>query len=251
MTSMSLADVRRQPGCHTRRWIAPQCVLAAGLLVSASVLAQQPPPSTLPLRLTGIVFDQDRPQRSACLIQCLAQGERKGLFAVGDLPCDIAEIKEVRQGSVVIRNLAADRLELLVLPDAAPAATAPARPAPLAPAVDSRDDPAPLVVPRETVRAVLANLPELLTSARAVPRYRDGAGGQRVVEGFEVTEVTPSGMAERLGLRNGDLLVDVNGQVLDGMPTVLRLFGELQAIPHVTLTLVRGGKRLTVAFDTK
>jgi general secretion pathway protein C len=226
-------------------------VLAASLLVSASVQAQQPPPSTLPLRLTGIAFDQDRPQRSACLIECLAAGERKGLFVVGDLPCDIAEIKEVRQGSVVIRNVAADRLELLTLPEAVRAATLPARGDASSDAVASRDEPAPIVVPRESVQAVLANLPELLTSARAVLRYREGAGGQRGVEGFEVTEVTPSGMAERLGLRNGDLLVDVNGQVLDGIPTVLRLFGELQAIPRITLNLVRDGKRLTVAFDTK
>jgi general secretion pathway protein C len=224
---------------------------AAGLLVSAAVLVAQPPQSALPLRLTGIVFDQDRPQRSVCLIQCLAPGERKGVFAVGDLPCDIAEVKEVRQGSVVIRNVAADRLELLVLPEVARAATLPARVDESSTAVASRDEPAPIVVTRESVRAVLANLPELLVSARAVPRYRDGAGGQRVVEGFEVTEVTPSGMAERLGLRSGDLLVDVNGQVLDGMPTVLRLFGELQSIPKVTLTLLRDGKRLTVAFDTK
>ncbi|MCK7510122.1 MAG: PDZ domain-containing protein [Desulfobacterales bacterium] len=44
-----------------------------------------------------------------------------------------------------------------------------------------------------------------------------------MIDGFTVTQVKPSGAAERLGLRTGDVILDVNGQVLDGMPTVMRL----------------------------
>jgi hypothetical protein len=35
------------------------------------------------------------------------------------------------------------------------------------------------------------------------------------------------------------------------MATVLRLFSDLQATPRVTLTILREGRRMTVAFDTK
>ena len=108
-----------------------------------------------------------------------------------------------------------------------------------------------MAVPTEAVQAAIANLPELLSSAFAVPRYRDVEGGQRVIDGFVVTQVKPSGAAERLGLRNGDVILDVNGQILDGMPTVMRLFGQLQATPQVTITVLRDGRRMNVVFNTK
>jgi type II secretory pathway component PulC len=207
---------------------------------------QPPPPmSALPLRLTGIIFDEGRTERSACLIQCLAQPERRGMIAVGQSVCDVAEVSEIREGAVLIRNLSTGRLELLTFQDATRAVTAP-----LQPEAPSPPEPDPVVLPAESVRAALANLPELLSSAVAVPRYRQ-TDGARAIEGFEVTQVQPSGPAERLGLRAGDVILDVNGQVLDGMPTVMRLFGELQATPRVTLTVVRDGRRVKVTFDAK
>ena len=203
---------------------------------------QSPPPlSTLPLRLTGVIFDEGQTERSTCLIQCLAEPERRGVFAVGQPACDVAEVREIRQGAVVIRNISTGRLELLTFPEAA------AAPRPEAP---SGREPGPVVLQAESVRGALANLSDLLSSAVAVPRYRQTEGGQ-VIEGFEVTQVQPSGPAARLGLRNGDVILEVNGQVLDGMATVLRLFSDLQATPRVTLTVVREERRVTVAFDTK
>jgi general secretion pathway protein C len=235
--------------------------LAAGLAASAVALiaagapappSQAPlPPSALPLHLTGILFDWDQPARSACLIRCVAQPGRQGIFSMGERACDVAEIREVRQDAVVIENLEAKRLELLTFPAMTPPAAAPPRPP--EPVADSAPPPEPVQValPRESVQTAIANLPELLSSAFAVPRYRDVEGGQGVIDGFVVTQVKPSGTAERLGLRNGDVILDVNGQVLDGMPTVMRLFGQLQSTPHVTITVLRDGRRLSVVFNTK
>lgn len=222
---------------------------AAGVPVLSS---QAPlPPSALKLRLTGILLDRDQPARSACLIRCVAQPGRQGIFSIGDRACDLAEIREVRQGAVVIENLETKRLELLTFPAVKPPAAAP--PHPPEPDPDSVPPPEPLRValPTEAVQAAIADLPELLSSAFAVPRYRDVEGGQRVIDGFVVTQVKPSGTAERLGLRNGDVILDVNGQVLDGMPTVMRLFGQLQTTPQVTITVLRDGRRMSVVFRTK
>jgi type II secretion system protein C len=209
------------------------------------------PPSALTLRLTGIVFDRDQPARSACLIRCVTQPGRQGIFSMGERACDVAEIREVRQDAVVIENLEAKRLELLTFPAMTPPTASPPRPS--EPVPDSAPPPEPLEValPDEAVQTAIANLPELLSSAFAVPRYRDVEGGQRVIDGFVVTQVKPSGTAERLGLRNGDVILDVNGQVLDGMPTVMRLFGQLQATPQVTITVLRDGRRMSVVFNTK
>ena len=152
-------------------------LIAAGATASPS---QAPlPPSALALRLTGILFDRDQPARSACLIRCVAQPGRQGIFSIGDRACDLAEIREVRQDAVVIENLEAKRLELLTFPAMAPPAAAPPRPP--EPDPDSAPPPEPLQValPTEAVQAAIANLPELLSSAFAVPRYgmsRAGSG---------------------------------------------------------------------------
>jgi len=214
--------------------------------------AQAPlPPSALPLQLTGILFDQAQPSRSACLIRCVAQPGRQGIFSIGDRACDAAEIREVRRDAVVVENLEAKRLERLTFPGVMSPATLP--PPAAEPVADVAPPPEPLQIalPRETVQTAIANLPELLSSAFAVPRYRDVEGGQRVIDGFVVTQVKPSGAAERLGLRTGDVILDVNGQVLDGMPTVMRLFGQLQSAPQVTVTVLRDSRRMTVVFNTK
>jgi len=170
---------------------------------------------------------------------------------MGGRACDVAEIREVRQDAVVIENLEAKRLELLTFPGVTPTAAAPPRPPEPVQASAPPLEPIQVALPRESVQAAIANLPELLSSAFAVPRYRDVEGGQRVIDGFVVTQVKPSGTAERLGLRNGDVILDVNGQILDGMATVMRLFGQLQATPRVTVTVLRDGRRMSVVFNTK
>ena len=228
---------------------------SAAALAAAGAPSRQPqaslPPTALPLQLTGVLYDQAQPGRSACLIRCVAQPGRQGIFLVGERACDVAEVREILKDAVVVENIEAKRLERLPFPGVMPLSAA--SPRPVVPVQDAAPPPDPIQValPRESVQAAVANLPELLSSAVAVPRYRDVEGGQRVIDGFTVTQVKPSGAAEQLGLRSGDVILDVNGQVLDGMPTVMRLFSQLQATPQVTITVLRDGQRMSVVFNTK
>jgi type II secretory pathway component PulC len=230
-----------------------QALLGTVLAVAAgpSLLGQTPlPSSTLPMQLTGVVFDSVTPSRSACLLRCLTSPERRGIFYTGDRACDVAEIREVRQDGVVVENLATRRVEFMTF---TPGASRP--PEPPAPTTRAASAAAPAVasveVPRATIERHLANLPDVLASALATQRYRDGAGGQRVVDGFEVTQVRSGGVAEQVGLRDGDVITEVNGQPLDGMPTVLRLFGEVSSMTEVKMTVLRRGQVLTLVVTTK
>ena len=54
------------------------------------------------------------------------------------------------------------------------------------------------------------------------------------------------GAADQLGLRNGDVVQEVDGQALDGMATVMRLFGQIQTLPRVKVTVLRDGRKLDV-----
>ena len=230
--------------------------LALSVVTLAAVSAQSTPeraplpPSALPLRLIGIVFDEDQPVKSACLIRCGDQPQRGGILTPGERACDVAVVREVRQDAVVIQNLEANRLELLTFSNATLPAAARSHGA-VSVQVAAPPEAVPVLLPQEAVQETLANLPDLLSSALAIPRYRETVGGQRSIEGFEVTQVRPSGAAERLGLRNGDVILEVNGQLLDGMPTVMRLIDQLQAAPQVKVTVLRDGHRMNVVLNTR
>jgi type II secretory pathway component PulC len=198
------------------------------------------------------MVDQHAAARSACLVRCTEPPERSGLFHVGDRACEVADIKEIRQDGVVIENLLAKRTELLTFP--ASAAPGPAPPPPES-APEPAAAPAPGIVavdlPKDAVARYLADLPGLLESARATPRYRDAGNGQQSIDGYQIDGIRQGSVADQAGLRNGDVVLEVNGQALDGLATVMRVFGELQAAPQAKVTVLRNGQKMTLVLNTK
>ena len=159
--------------------------LAAGVSAWAIVLLaggvpQQPratlPQSVLPLTLTGLMLDTDAPAKSACLIRCTRPPERHGMLVAGDRACEVAEILEVRQDGVVIENLETGRTEFLTFSAATTSPAARKGPSMACRRLHVRTSQPGL--PEVPVGRYLANLPELLESALATPRYRDDANGQ-------------------------------------------------------------------------
>jgi type II secretory pathway component PulC len=214
------------------------------------------PASALPMALVGVMADSSVPSRSACLIRCAYPGERRSVsnLEVGGVACNLAEIKEIRPREVVVRNLLTDRLEILALPGGSspPGTASPGESAPVVPpVVTASPEGVTVELPKASVERYLLNLPDLLNSAQATPRYTDSPNGQRVVEGFEVGQIKAGSVVEQLGLRNGDVILEVNGEKLDSVATVLRLFGQAQTTTQARLTVLRGSQRLTFVINTR
>lgn len=211
--------------------------------------------TSLPMVLVGVMVDSRDPSRSACLVRCAYLIERRGasFLEVGATACDLAEITEIRSDGVIVRNASTNQLELLPLgqPGASRTDRLEAAPPP-APAV-MRESPGrvDIEVPKETVDHYLVNLPELMKAARAAPRYLDAPNGQRVIEGFEITQITSGSVVEKLGLKSGDVILEVNGDKLDSMAAVLRLVGQAQGMGQATLTVQRGTQKMTFRFNTR
>jgi type II secretory pathway component PulC len=234
------------------------CVFALG----APRQSPQPLPRTsLPLTLVGVIVDAAEPSSSLCLIRCAYPSQRVRTFGPGENACDVAEVEEVRADAVVVRNLLANRSELLSLQDAKPSATVQApgdakdaarpSPAPPPPVVRASSDVVTIEVPEASVTHYLANLPELLRSARASPRYRDAEFGRRVIEGFEIDQIKAAGVVEQMGLKNGDVVLDLNGQPLDSLESAIRLFGQAQGMTQSRMTVLRNGRRMTFVLNRK
>jgi type II secretory pathway component PulC len=176
------------------------------------------------------------------------------MLQAGDTACNLAEIREIRPDAVVIRNVQSDRLELLTLPEAADMKTAapPAEQPPLDPVVvEGARGVVSVDVPKAAVDHYLVNLTDLLASAQAMPRVRAAPGGRQVIDGFELRQVRAGSVVEKVGLKDGDVIVEVNGESLDGLPTVLRLFSQAQAAGQARLTVLRGSQRMTFVLTTK
>lgn len=69
-------------------------------------------------------------------------------------------------------------------------------------------------------------------------------------KGAIIASVTPDGPAAKGGLRAGDIVVRLNGQVVDGSRDLTRMVGEARAGDPLKLDLYRDGKRTTVSIKS-
>lgn len=243
--------------------------LLAIVLLAATTAGQAPPDalpeSTLPLRLLGVALDASVPTRSAGLIQCgLPEEKRVARFiAVGGQACDLAEVREVREQAVVIRNLATNRLERLTLPPAGRASTPPGHPADAVTSDAAREEiPPPVVLPtspdeirvelrRELLQRYLSNLPEVLSAALATPHYATGASGATSIDGYQVNQIRAGGIVEQLGLQDGDVLAEFDGRKLDSLGAVTGLFAQVPSMSGGRLVVYRQGARITFVITVR
>lgn len=229
------------------------------LLLAAALAAAHSPQSaeafpltTLPLRLTGIAADAAR--GSACLIRCTDRPSQ-GIYSPGQLACGVAVIEEIRPEGIVVRNVKADRREWLTFGIAAkdPKPSVPPPPEvetkPSA-SVETASSPLTIQVSKAAVERHLANLSDVLDSALAVPHYR-GSGADRTMDGFEIGRVTAGGAAHEIGLRDGDIVLEVNGQPLNSVAAAVQLLGQARSLTEARVVLSRGGERVPLLISVK
>lgn len=115
----------------------------------------------------------------------------------------------------------------------------------LPPGAVKRPAPNTFLLPRAAVAELLAKgLGRLASQARVEPKY---VKGKRI--GFGISRIRGGSLLETLGLRNGDLLIDVNGVDLGKPASVLGLYALLfRPNAEATLNLRRAGKPLRLVW---
>lgn len=85
--------------------------------------------------------------------------------------------------------------------------------------------------------------PEFLSQALMVPN----AGG-----GFLVREIQPGSVYEKLGIRPGDVIRSVNGQPINNMEEVMKLYqqlGGVNKVGNVSIEVMRGGRTENLQYN--
>ena len=90
------------------------------------------------------------------------------------------------------------------------------------------------------------DLPKLLSQARAVPNLVNGA-----MNGFRLDYIAPSSFYEKIGLKYGDILQQVNGVDIRDPSTILTLFQQLRNERTVKLDVLRNNQRTTMNFEIR
>ena len=205
------------------------------------------PPSLAPLnlasklKLLGVVIgDHDG---VSAIVEELSS-KRQLFFRLHTQIPDVGEISEIRRDGIVVRQ--GDQQELLELaasqvekPPSAPVTAGSA----VAPVPGS---PVRTVLDRSYVEQSMGDLPKLLSQARAVPYMVNGA-----MNGFRLDFIAPSSFYEKIGLKYGDVLQQVNGVDIRDPGTMLTLFQQLRNEKSVKLDVLRNNQRTAMTFDIR
>ena len=191
---------------------------------------------------------------NSCVVRT---GREEDVYRVGGDPSFATGVKIVRILPKRVDFLNKGRLEYVELVDFAKGIEAFTRPEPPptlgvvrkqeiteeAPTGDIQRNGNAFQIPRAEVDKALANLSRLYTDIRAVPYFKDGKAN-----GFKLLNVKQGSLFEKLGLRRGDILKAINGNVLD-IATGMQLFNNLKNETHFTMDVERRGSEQTFNYD--
>jgi general secretion pathway protein C len=186
-------------------------------------------PSNLNMTLTGVAV---RASGGCALV--IVQGQPESAFCAGEELSSGVRLDAVQRDRIVIvRNGAR---EAVFMKDAEGTAAA----ASLPPIVQSTGPDRQLVDRRQLQQQM--GRPEFLNQALIVPNP-DG--------GFLVRQVQAGSLYEKLGLRPGDVIRNVNGQPLTSMDDVMRLYQQFGTAQRVLVDVQRQGRNETLYYDMR
>jgi general secretion pathway protein C len=172
--------------------------------------------------------------------------KRQLFFRLHDQIPDVGEISEIRKDGMLVRQGTQEEFLALAasLIEKPPPPPTPALPERAAAPVPK--NPLRTVLDRREVEQAMGDLPKLLTQARAVPYLVNGA-----INGFRLDYVAPSSFYEKIGLKYGDVLQQVNGVEIRDPGTMLSLFQQLKNEKTVKLDVLRNNQRTAMTFDIR
>ncbi|MCU0913399.1 MAG: PDZ domain-containing protein [Planctomycetes bacterium] len=191
----------------------------------------------LGLRLVGAVAGG--PTASRALIQD-AKTNATGVYRIGDTVA-AATVETIRRDAVVLRHHGEPVVLKLSSGTATPGKTAPApdrQPngtVPAAGTVPANNAPRP-------DRA--GYVAEIFRQVTIEPYVKNDHA-----EGLRITGLEAVPMAEKLGLRNGDIIQTVNGQKLTSKQRAFQVLMKAKTLPRIDIQLLRDGKSKGLSFD--
>ncbi|MFV8755496.1 type II secretion system protein GspC [Nannocystaceae bacterium ST9] len=101
-------------------------------------------------------------------------------------------------------------------------------------------------VDKAFVEQLLAKPQQLMSQARMAPVAKDGE-----TAGFRVSGIKTGSLAKMIGLENGDVVSEINGQRLGNIDDALAMYQKLRSAKHLSVTVERGGALIRKEISIK
>ncbi len=195
------------------------------------------PAEPLPLRLGGIVAGS--PETSRAIIEDTNTGV-SGPYKIGDVVAS-ATIESIESDRVVLTRDGQTSV-LTVQPGRSEKESA----RPVAARETNIEAPRAVetVMPPSKPSSRLGYMEDLFRSATIEPYVKNGH-----TEGLKISDLDQGPLASLVGLRDGDVVQNVNGQNLDSKQKAFQVLKKARTQPKINIRLLRNGKTKDLSFD--
>lgn len=100
------------------------------------------------------------------------------------------------------------------------------------------------LVSRQFVESVRENFAAQMRLVQMQPRMVDGK-----IDGFLVQRINPRSLLAKLGLKRGDVVIDVNNTKLDSPEKALVIFQQLREARQIGLSIERNGSPMSFSYE--
>jgi len=220
--------------------------------------ARDLPQTTLRLSLIGVIFSSSADKAVAIIVE-KGSTEEAAIFGVGDQLPGNAVLREIHRDRIIL--VRAGKQEVLLLDEGTTGQTAdtvqknlPRKGAAGRAAKDKPRDQGPIQtndddgngtsvkIERDYLNQRLTDLQALASEINAEPTM---VGDQ---QGYRLKAGTDSELLSQLGLKSGDVLVEVNGIPLSGPRDVMRAYSKAKDAENVQIQYIRDGKQQTMEY---
>lgn len=213
---------------------------------------ETPGPTQLRLKLWGVALQEGSDS------YCVIEDEKKrsqGVYKIDDEVPGGATVKEVEWDHVVLLN--GGQEEVLELQDSSKPTSGVAA---AVRGIASRRTSSPnsavtgvrmvsedeYVVDRSEVDNALENMSQLFTQIRAVPHFEGGES-----TGFRLFAIRRGSLFDKIGLKNGDIIRNINGQPMNDPTKALALLEELRNVSDLTVQVTRNRQDKTLSYSVQ
>ncbi len=98
-------------------------------------------------------------------------------------------------------------------------------------------------IDRSEVDSAIENMNQLFTQMRAVPHFE---GGKAV--GFRLFAIKQGSLFDKIGLRNGDIIQEINGRDISDASAALQMFQDFKNEPQILVKGIRNKENRTWSY---
>lgn len=245
---------------HERNIFCPTCQPEEELPLGEGETAEAVDgrPSSLPLKLMATMESTDERFSLATIFD--EDSQIAGVYGLGDTVRPQVSVSSIERGLVYLHNNKVT--EYLELKDAKSPKKR-ARPKAKPKAAQKRDKKGLryvegseesidcpnenlCVVERQFVEKLMSNPAMLARQARVIPAMKDGE-----TKGFKFYGIRKDSLPRLLGLKNGDMLLNVNGEELTSMDKAMSLYTKLRHASNLSVTIERRGETISKEIQIK